>query len=405
MDAYVARQPIFNRRKKIVGYELLFRNEIAQFEPGIDGDLATSTLLGNTFFNIGFDNLVGQKKSFINFTQNLLINKVPLLLPRKGTVVEILEDVIPTEELINACREMSKKGYTIALDDFTYLPELDPLIELADIIKFDFRLTSLSDIQLYMEKISTQQGCCMLAEKIETYEEFESAMDMGFQLFQGYFFCKPELVKGKEISGSQISLLRILAEVNRSDFNFEDLEKIIAPDVGLSYNLLKYINSAFFAKANQINSIQQALVYMGEQEIRRFVSLVVLSKLGDAKPSELVRASCMRAKFCELLAGSTPTEAPSAEFFTLGMFSLIDAIVDQPMGTVMKNLPLSENIKMALVKRKGHLVGYLALVECYEKAMWPFVSRLSDALAIDESLLPGLYVQACDWANTITENE
>ena len=298
-----------------------------------------------------------------------------------------------------------QKGYTIALDDFTYMPELDPLIELADIIKFDFRLTSLSDIQSYMEKITTQQSCRLLAEKIETYEEFESAMDMGFQLFQGYFFCKPELVKGKEISGSQISLLRILAEVNRRDFNFDELEKIIAPDVGLSYNLLKYINSAFFAKANQINSIQQALVYMGEHEIRRFVSLVVLSKLGDAKPSELVRASCMRAKFCELLATNTSTEAPSAEFFTLGMFSLIDAIVDQPMGTVMKNLPLSENIKMALVERKGLLIGFLVLVECYEKGMWAFVSRLAEALAIDESRLPAMYVQACEWANTITENE
>ena len=405
MDAYVARQPIFNRRKNIVGYELLFRNEIAQFEPGIDGDLATSTLLGNSFFNIGFDNLVGRKKSFINFTQNLLINKVPLLLPRKGTVVEILEDVKPTLELIGACREMSQKGYTIALDDFIYMPELDPLIELADIIKFDFQLTSLSDIGSYLEKISLPEGCRLLAEKVETYEELESAMDMGFQLFQGYFFCKPELVKGKEISGSQISLLRILGEVNREDFDFQELEKIIAPDVGLSYNLLKYINSAFFAKANQINSIQQALVFMGESEIRRFVSLVALSKLGDSKPNELVCASCMRAKFCELLAGASQIQAPAAELFTLGMFSLIDAIIDQPMETVMENLPLSENIRMALTKRKGQLVGFLTLVECYEKGMWAFVGRLTDVLAINETSLPAMYAQACEWANTIIKKD
>ncbi len=405
MDAYVARQPIFNRRKKIFGYELLFRDASAKYDPGIDGDVATSTVLGNTFFTIGMDNLIGTKKSFINFTQNMLIKKIPLLLPQRDTVVEILEDVKPTPELIAACREMVKKGYSFALDDFTYSPELQPLIELADIIKFDFRATSIEDIQTYLGHITRRNGLSLLAEKVETYAEFQKAKELGFEYFQGYFFCKPEIIKGKEIAGSQLNLLQIIAEVNTPDFDFKNLEKLIARDVSLSYKLLRYINSAFFAKAQNIASIQQALVYMGESEIRRFVSLIAMSNLAKGKPGELIRTACIRGKFCELTASAATASVPSAELFTLGMFSLIDAIVDQSMAQVMKELPLSGNIKNALVNRSGDLIGYLALIECYEKGQWPYVERLASALQVSEDRLPEIYLQACQWANTFPEPE
>ena len=405
MDAYVARQPIFNRRKKIFGYELLFRDATARFAPEIDGDTATSTVLGNTFFNIGIDTLIGGKKSFINFTENLLVRKVPLLLPMKGTVVEILEDVQPTPELIAACREMVDKGYMLALDDFTYSPELRPLIDLAQIIKFDFRLSSIDQIEAYLQQIPRRNGLHILAEKIETYEEFKHAKEMGFDYFQGFFFCKPELVKGKQISGSQLNLLQIMAEVNRADFEFSRLERLIAPDVNLSYKLLRYINSAFFAKAQQITSIQQALVYMGEAEIRRFVSLIAMSNLAKGKPDELIRVSCIRGKFCELLGTLAGARGASGELFTLGMFSLIDAIVDQPMTSVMKELPLSERIKNALCYRRGELVGFLGLMENYEKGRWALVGRLADALNISRDKLPEQYLQACRWANTFPAPE
>jgi len=403
MDAYVARQPIFNRRKKIFGYELLFRDATARFAPEIDGDTATSTVLGNTFFNIGIDTLSGGKKSFINFTENLLVKKIPLLLPIGGTVIEILENVRPTQELIAACQEMVKKGCTLALDDFAYSPALKPLIDLAHIIKFDFRLSSTDQIASYLEQIPPRKGLNMLAEKIETYQEFEQAKEMGFDYFQGFFFCKPQLVKGKQISGSQLNLLQIMAAVNRADFDFSALESLIAPDVSLSYKLLKYINSAFFAKARQITSIQQALVYMGEAEIRRFVSLIAMSNLARGKPDELIRVSCIRGKFCELLGALTDHRYDPGELFTLGMFSLIDAIVDQPMARVMKELPLSESIKSALCDRRGELIGYLALVENYEKGLWALVGRLAEALKIPSDSLTEAYRKACAWANTFSE--
>jgi c-di-GMP-related signal transduction protein len=405
MDSYVARQPIFNRRKQIFGYELLFRNSAAVYTPGIDGDVATSTVLSNAFFNIGIDTLTAGKKSFINFTQNLLLKKVPLLLPKQETVVEILENVQPIPELIAACRDIAEKGYILALDDFVFTPELKPLIEIASIIKFDFRLTSMDQIQSYLEQIEHHNGLQLLAEKVETPEEFKRAKEMGFEYFQGYFFCKPELVKGKEIAGSQMVLLQIMAEVNKADFKFAELERLIAPDVSLSYKLLRYINSAFFAKAQTTTSIQQALVYMGEAEIRRFVSLVAMSGLAKGKPDELIRAACIRGKFCELLADGRPGSASSSELFTLGMFSLIDAIVDQPMEKIMRELPLAEKIKSALVHRKGDLMGYLGLMEFYEKGQWPLVNRVASALNIAESNLPEFYRQSCQWANTFPGTE
>jgi c-di-GMP-related signal transduction protein len=404
MNAYVARQPIFSRRKKISGYELLFRNQLAKYDPAINGDVATSTVLANSYFTIGMDELLGGKKSFINFTQSLLLQKVPMLLSKESTVIEILEDVAPTPELVAACQEMSKQGYSFALDDFTYTPELDPLIELADIIKFDFRLSSLEQIQTYLKQLPRHSGLKMLAEKVETYEEFKAATEMGFEFFQGYFFCKPELISGKEIPGSQLTLLQIMAEVNQPEFDIQKIENLIAPDVSLSYKLLRYINSAFFAKAQPTASIQQALVYMGTAEIRRFVSLVAMSILGKGKPGELIRAACIRGKFCELLAAVAPAKVAGPELFTLGMFSLIDAILDQPMARIMKELPLSEEIKKVLLTRQGKLMGYLLLAETYEKGQWQHMAKTAQVINISEEKLPELYLEACRWSNTFTED-
>jgi len=405
MDSYVARQPIFNRRKKIFGYELLFRGTTGQYNPDVNGDVATSTVLSNSFLNIGMENLIDGKKSFINFTQNLILRKMPMLLPSAKTVVEILEDVEPTPELIQACREMAQKGYTIALDDFTYSHKLVPLIEIADIIKLDFRANSADQIQGHLSKLNKHGKKSILAEKIESYDEFITAKEMGFDYFQGFFFCKPELMKAREISGSQVNLLRIMVVINQPDFDFGKLKNLISPDVGLSYKLLRYINSAFFAKAREISSIQQALVYMGEAEIRRFVSLAAITLLAKGKPDELIRISCVRAKFCEFLAEYTPWQAKPEELFTLGMFSLIDAILDQPMERIMNELPLAANIKNALIHRKGPLVGHLALIEYYEKGLWGLMARVAGALNIAEDSFPSLYNQACRWADSFPSSE
>ncbi len=401
MDAYVARQPIFDRHKNIYAYELLFRDGTANFAPGIDGDVATNTVLANSILNIGMDIIAGGKKSFINFTRNLLVNKVPLLLSKENIVVEILEDVKAEEEVIAACQEMVQKGFIIALDDFEYDEELEPLIDLADIIKFDFRLSTLEEIKAYIQQLKGKD-LRLLAEKIETLEEFNLALDMGFELFQGYFFCKPEIMKGKKIPSSQIAQLQIMAEINKPDYDFSELGTLISRDVGISYKLLHYINSPFFAKPSKISVIKQALVYMGGAELRRFMSLMTMTKLAEGKPHELISLSCIRGKFCELLGKESKYQLKVAELFTVGMFSLIDAIVDQPMAKVMEKLPLSEDLVTALVDKKGLLAGFLMLVIAYEQGRWQSTTKIARRLGIDETAIPGLYREACQWSNSIS---
>ncbi len=397
-NVYVARQPIFDKNRSIYAYELLFRDGTANYVPDIDGDVATTTLLANTFFTIGLDTLAGGRKSFINFTQNLLEKKIPLLLPKETTVIEILEDVRPAPLLIDACAQMAADGYTIALDDFEYDPALEPLIDLASIIKFDFRLTPQAAIDAYLKQRSGKD-LCLLAEKVETHDEFEAAVSMGFELFQGYFFCKPEIIQGREIQGYQLSLMMIMAQLSSDTFSRDELERLISRDMGISYKLFKYLNSAFFARVSKVSSVKQALVYLGEKEIRRFISLIAMSRLADGKPNELTRTACIRGKFCELLGAEAHEPTSPSEMFTLGMFSLIDAVIDQPMDKILIELPLSGPIKRALVDLKGRLAGFIELVRSYEAGKWDRVSRLARALKLDSKILPVLYLRACQWSD------
>jgi len=401
MEVYVARQPIFNKDKTIYGYELLFRSSMDNFFPDIDGDTATSKLLFNTFSSIGIEKLTGNKLAFINFTQDLLKNRVPLLFPKNSVVVEVLEDVEPEEAVVKICQECSQKGYRIALDDFFYKSELEPLIAVADIIKFDFRATSFEEMADYVKKLS-RYGVELLAEKVETYEEFEEAIKMGCKYFQGYFFSKPEILQGKDISGMQINLLEMMAEANKPDFQFDKLEQIIARDVSISYKLLRLMNSAYFRRANEVSSIRQAIVMMGEQGIRRFLSLLTMAGLAGDKPGELVRSSIIRAKFSELIGKMSGTQATPAELFTLGLFSLIDAIMDDSMENLMAKLPLSETIKDALISGNGELKDYLTLVSSYETGNWEGFSKAASILGIVKEALPDHYMEALEWADNFT---
>ncbi|MFC1821852.1 EAL and HDOD domain-containing protein [Thermodesulfobacteriota bacterium] len=401
MEVYVARQPIFNKEKKIYGYELLFRDSMSNYFPDIDGNTATSKVLSNSFFTIGIEDIIGKGLAFINFTEDLLINRLPLLFPREKMVIEVLEDVEPKEDVIAACREITNQGYTLALDDFFYQSALEPLISLSDIIKFDFMATDLEEIKKYVDRLSNNH-IKFLAEKVETHEEFKTALDMGFEFFQGYFFSKPEILTGKDISSAQMNLLEIIAEANKADFKFKELEKIISRDVAISYKLLRYMNSAYLKRVNEISSIKQAIVLLGEKGVRQFISLIAMSQLSENKPDELIRASIIRAKFCEMLGEMGSSQANPSELFTIGLFSLLDAILDHPMPELVEKLPLSESIKMALVKGEGTLVSYLRLAESYEKGDWEGVTEYVSELGLDETDLPKHYGEALSWADSLS---
>lgn len=402
MNVFVARQPIFDHHKKLYAYELLFRTGATNGFPNIDGTTATTSLLSSTFFTVGIDKITHGRLAFINFTEDLIAKGIPELFPPDKLMVEILEDVTPGPAVVTACRQLKEKGYSLALDDFVYSRQFDELLAMSDIIKIDFRLTPIAQVG---EMIETLRGfnCLLLAEKVETYEEFEKAIGLGFDYFQGYFFSKPEVLQNRDLSASQLTMLQLLAEINSADreFDVDALERLVGQDISITYKLLKYINSAHFSRIKAISSVAQAISYLGEKGFRMFVSLIATSMLADNKPGELVRASIIRARFLELLGIECGRDGN--EMFLLGLFSLIDAMLDQPIQTILGKMPLSSGINEALIDKSGQLYPLYRLVETYEQGNWvPFRFALKK-VGLSEERITDFYLEAIAWADSFEE--
>ncbi|MBF0506701.1 MAG: HDOD domain-containing protein [Nitrospirae bacterium] len=398
MDTYIARQPIFDREKHLFAYELLFRDGLSNFFPQIDGDTATSKVLSSSFLSIGMETITGGKRAFINFTHNLLMSEIPFMFPRETTVVEILEDVKPDPAVIETCRRLSSEGYYIALDDFFFTAGIQALVKLVNLIKIDFRLMPIDDIKKMIVRPELA-GIKLLAEKIETNEEFKVAFDMGFEYFQGYFFSKPEIIKGKELSGSALQLLNLIIEINKPTVNLEKLEKIIEHDVSITYKLLRYVNSASIKRRTEISSIRKAVMVIGIDELKRLVSLISLSKVAVDKPDELIKSACIKARFCEKLGQESSCSSKYNELFLIGLFAHMDAILDQPMKVIMEKIPISKTISDALINGEGEAVNYLRLAEYYQKGEWDNVKKYAGQTCVGESVIPGIYIEACKWAD------
>ncbi|MEE4356255.1 MAG: HDOD domain-containing protein [Desulfococcaceae bacterium] len=399
MEVFLARQPIFSTEKKRFAYELLFRDSMENFMPDVNGEMATAKVLSTSFFTIGLEKVTGGKKAFINFTQKQLESEIPLLFPKELLVVEILEDVRPDPHIIRACQHISRMGYTIALDDFVFYPGLEPLMEITDIIKIDFMQTSFREIEEIIAKLP-HPNIRLLAEKVETLEVFDWAKEMGFMYFQGYFFCKPEILKGDEIPLSNVGMLRIMAEVNRPDCNFDEIVSMVQTDISISYKLLRYVNSAFFRRAKAIDSIRQAVVLLGQNEMKKFLSLVIISAVAPEKPDELIRSACITAICCEKTARLARYRFPE-ELYTLGLFSKIDAILDRPMDKIIVSIPLSEKIRSALSGKSNEIRNYLDLWLHYEKGDWDRVQQICAELKLPEENIPAVYFEACEWADML----
>lgn len=395
MDVFVARQPIFNRHRRVFAYELLFRDGTCNAFPGVDGNEATSSLLSSSFFTIGIEQIASGHKVFINFTEDMLLCRIPTMFPSRSVVVEILEDVTPTEDVIASCHYLADNGYTLALDDFVYSRNHIPLLELAKIIKIDFSQNSNDQIVKLVE-ISKKYHCKLLAEKIETYAEYNLASSMGFVYFQGYFFAKPEVLKNKEISSSQMIYMQLIMEVNRAEFEIKKLESLIKQDVAISYKLIKYLNSAYYSRLQPLSSIRQAIAFLGERGTKMFVSLIATSKLSENKPDELIRVSCIRARFLELLGKELKQD--QGAFFLLGLFSLLDAMLDASMASLMKQLPISAEITQALVYKTGPLFPYLQLIQLYEAGRWDELDAAMDHLHLKGTKIADFYLDAVRWS-------
>jgi len=399
MNVYTARQAIFNRKSHVVAYELLFRDSAENFFPKVDPHEATSKLIMRTHLNDGLMPITCGKPALINFCQESLLQELPLLLPNKQVMVEILETVEPSDEVFNACRKLYHKGYHLALDDFIYKPEWTRFFNLCRMIKIDLMETPLSKVAPLIATLKKRKKVKLLAEKVETQEEFEQAKEMGFNFFQGYFFCKPEMQEKKDVEGNQLVLIELYQEVMRKPLNVKALTGYFEHDVGLSYKLLRFINSGIIPISQEICSIKQALVYLGEEKTRKFIALITTAMLADKKPKELVRTAIIRAKFCELAAGRA-FAALADEAFLVGLFSLLDAILDQSMESILESLALSDDIADALAEDSDTPLGILiATIRLYEAGEWYRTENEAKKIGLNYKQLSKYYQEAILWAD------
>lgn len=397
MNKYLARQPIFNKNQEVFAYELLYRSGLCDGYSNTDGDQATTEVIANSLLLIGLDTLTRGKKAFINFTRNLLENRVATLLPSELAVVEILENIEPDDKILAACKVLKEMGYLLALDDFSYDHKFKPLIQLADIIKVDFMVTGTEERKAIIRRIGKNKK--YLAEKVETREDFELALEMGYSYFQGYFFSKPVIIEGKDIPGNKLTYIQLLKELYSKQIDFQQIECIFKRDVSLSYKLLRYINSAIFSFRAEIHSINQALAMLGQKGLRKWLSLVALKGIGEDKPDELIVISVCRAMFCELIAPKVGLANRCSDLFLMGLFSLIDAFLDQPKFAVLTKLPISMEIIDALLGKQSLFNDVYNLVVYYEQGDWENLQATTAKLGLDEAEAAKLYIESLAMAN------
>jgi c-di-GMP-related signal transduction protein len=401
MDVFVARQPIFDSHQNVYGYELLYRSGSTNAYDGTDGSQASLSVIRNAFLMLGPQALTHRKKAFINFTKDLLVSGIALSLPHDQTVVEILEDIEPDEPSLNACRDLKQAGFTLALDDYTLANTTqESFLQLADIIKVDFKLTSEQDRWKVVQQLSGHSKQ-FLAEKVETRQEFKDAVKRGYALFQGYFFSKPVIVSGKDIPTIKLNYVQVVKEVNRRELDFYQLEKVIKQDTSLCYTLLNYINSAYFGLREHITSIRHAMVLLGESEVRKWASLVLFTFIGSDRPPEVIVTSLIRAKMCESLASPAGLPGCDSELFFVGMFSMLDVLIGRPLREVLGSMRLSDEVKNALLGMKSKYREVFELVVHYQSGNWERFERSAKKLALNAAIVPKLYLESVDWADQI----
>lgn len=398
---FVARQPIFTRQGDVFGYELLFRAGAENVFGAEDGNQATAEVIAGDILTFGLEQLSGGKPAFINFTRDLLLGDYYTLLPR-GTVIEVLEDIEPDDDVIKACRRLRADGYQLALDDLSSTDGYRALLDLADIVKVDFRLVAPERRASLTRELRAGRGRAqLLAEKVETPAEFNEAMELGYDYFQGYFFSRPTMFSGREIPPFKLNLLELTHAVRKPDFDFAEVEAIVKRDVSLSYKMLRFANSAAFGLRQRIKSVKHALVMLGQEEVARAVSLLAIAGLGADRPEELAVRSLTRATLCEAIHPLLDSVDERVDLFLLGMFSLVDAILERPMGEIVPLLPTSPAVDAALLGREGPLGKVLELVEAYEQANWGRVSDLAQRLRLTAGDLTEPYLNAVRLADDV----
>ncbi len=396
-NIFVARQPLYDKNNQLFGYELLYRSGEKNLAHFSDGKTASSQVILNSFMDIGFDSLVGSSFAFINITDDFILDESLTPMFEKQTVLEVLENITPTEEVVEGVKRLKDKGYKIALDDFQYGPEFDALLEIADFVKLDVIELSKEDIVQELEFLK-KYNVKVVAEKVETPEMYTFCKELNFHYFQGFHFCKPQIVKHKKIPSNKLVVINLLKELNKDDYDFSEIEKALAQDVTLTYKLLRYVNSAAFTQRKEIDSIREALALVGGDTIKKWVTLLLMMQLAEGKPQALLITALVRARMCELLEESE--ENNTGQMFTVGLLSLLDALMDQPLVDLLDELTMSSTIKLALLDYDGHHGEILMNVILYEQGQWAELVKHG----VDAKKYFSCYMDAIKWADETIES-
>ena len=402
-EIFVARQPILDRRQQVFGYELLFRSGLDNVFHAENQDQASFEMLHTALLGFGLDTLLGDKPGFLNASREVLLQEFYLVLPRDRSIIELVESVEPTPEVVEACRGLKAAGYRLALDDFVRRPAMVPLAGLADVIKVDVLATGEEERRAIVREFGPR-NVQLVAEKVETRATFHQTMAEGFSLFQGYFFREPELLSAADLPAFKRNCVRFMAELHRSELDFDRLEEIIKQEVALAVKLLRYLNSAGFGWRHEVTSIKHALRVLGERAARKWCSLMALTVLGNDRPAQLVVTSLLRAQFAEQVGREAGLGSRDVDLFLTGMLSTLDGLLGRPLEETLAQIPVSSEIRETLLGRRTSLSPVWLVVLAYEGAQWDQLRTLADAADVSVGRLPGLYRNAVQWVDRIFKN-
>lgn len=398
MDIFIARQGIYDKNGKVVAYELLYRNSMENsYNPLIEDEVSTYKVIEN-ISSFGLDILTNKKRAFVNFSEALIMKDIATLLPKENVVIEVLETVNPSEEIINKLLSLKDLGYYIALDDVVEVEHIVKFIGVIDIVKVDFRLAT-SEARKKIAYICNKYNIDMLAEKVETSEELNEAKGLGYIYFQGYYYSKPSIFLGKDIAVKNTSIFMLLVELIKENYDIDKVEYIMKTDVALTYKFLKFINSSYFNFLQEIKSIRQAIILIGRAELRKWLSIltiVEMSSINDGYANIII----IRAKFCEEIANIiSPNYAPQA--FMVGLFSNMHQMIEKNIDYVVKELPLNSEIKNALLGEQNILKDILDLALAYENVDSDKITEMRKKMSINEDLLWRIYSKSIEWCSNI----
>lgn len=406
MYAFVARQAIFDNQMNTVGYELLFRDSMTNRFPDVSSEQATTQLIEEQFFGAPVGRKNETNSVYVNFPHQLIVDGLAETLPKNRVVIEILETSTPDHKLLIAVKRLHTLGFRLALDDFTMSPEWDAFIPYINVIKFDVQKNTAQEIDQYISNNHQRlRTTVLLAEKVESNEEYETFKKMGFKLFQGYFFSKPVVYKRNKLMHNRAFALKLMQEINVEFPNLNRIEDLLKRDVSLSFKIMRYAQNILYNTRGltgfRNQSLKDIVLYLGINELRRFVLVACLTSFETVRTAEIYYLSLIRAKFCELLASRTASHEVASEAFMVGLFSLLDVILETPLDELMGQIAVSPDVVKALKHQDGELYRYVTLAQLYEQRLWTEASDMAGELGISEHTIMKMMNRATKWADEI----